>query len=135
MSDYIKRDDLASAMEELLRSPYANNNSENIMLRQFSFGVRDALKLVRDMAKDDVSDSLKIPSADVRENVRGKWIDDRGNIVPFEENEEDPYCPRWSCYCSVCGEWLTASNEYAVTGKYCPNCGADMRGESDVANR
>lgn len=32
-----------------------------------------------------------------------------------------------SIKCSECGEWLTASDEYACNGNYCPNCGADMR--------
>ena len=31
---------------------------------------------------------------------------------------------RW--YCSECGEWQT----YGMTN-YCPNCGADMRGDND----
>lgn len=43
-----------------------------------------------------------IPSADVRENVHGEWL---------EEN-----------ICSVCGDY----NEFRTN--YCPNCGADMRG-------
>lgn len=28
--------------------------------------------------------------------------------------------------CSVCGDWLSASDEYLVKGNYCPNCGAKM---------
>ena len=107
MSDYIKRDDLVSAMEELLRSPYANNNSDNRPVRQFTVGVRNALKLVRDMAKDEVPDSMKIPSADVRENVRGKWL------------------IRSRCdVCSVCGY---STGRYTGNYNYCPYCGADMR--------
>ncbi len=31
-----------------------------------------------------------------------------------------------SCFCSACGEWLSGSDEYAVKGRYCPNCGAKM---------
>lgn len=34
--------------------------------------------------------------------------------------EDDPCC--WYGYCSVCGSYIPAWN-------YCPNCGADMRGE------
>lgn len=46
-------------------------------------------------------------TADVRENVRGEWIDDR------EHN----------CYlCSACG--LPGLKSFG----FCPNCGADMRG-------
>lgn len=31
-----------------------------------------------------------------------------------------------SVKCSECDEWLTASDEYACNGNYCPNCGARM---------
>lgn len=55
--------------------------------------------------------------------VHGRWIDSKGNVVAI-----DTYgCPVRSCNCSVCGDWLTASDEYACVGNYCPNCGADMR--------
>ena len=32
-----------------------------------------------------------------------------------------------SVKCSECDEWLTASDEYACNGNYCPNCGAKMQ--------
>ena len=44
------------------------------------------------------------PSADVRENVRGEWIVEDGEVV-----------------CSECGNPHTETN-------FCPFCGADMRG-------
>lgn len=58
----------------------------------------------------------EIPHADVRENVRGKWslVTDRYGI-----NGESV----WKC--SACSE-MTISK-----GDFCPNCGADMRGEKD----
>lgn len=34
-----------------------------------------------------------------------------------------------SVKCSECDTWLTASDEYACNGNYCPNCGAKMEGE------
>lgn len=55
------------------------------------------------------------PAADVRENVRGEWVDRNGNIVfPFWERYE----------CSECGARSDNKN-------FCPNCGADMRGDVD----
>jgi hypothetical protein len=54
----------------------------------------------------------KIPAADVRENVRGKWI-------PYNPIYSDVLC------CSEC-EYMPAEAEFF---NYCPNCGADMRGE------
>ena len=52
------------------------------------------------------------PTADVRENVKGEWVVNGQNV-----------------YCSHCNggsayNWFGAS---AFT-KFCPNCGADMRG-------
>ena len=53
-----------------------------------------------------------VPTADVRENVKGEWIDKSGAVT----------YPFWDRYtCSVCGKSADAS-------PYCPNCGADMRG-------
>jgi len=53
-----------------------------------------------------------IPAADVRENVRGKWIH-------WARSDE----------CSVCGY---NTGKYEMGSNFCPNCGADMRGEMDV---
>ena len=54
------------------------------------------------------------PSADVRENVRGEWIK---QYFDFRDN-----CQIYSC--SKCGYQDIDTN-------FCPNCGADMRGEKD----
>ena len=52
---------------------------------------------------------LALPAADVRENRRGKW---------------KPYLPEGLRYqCSECG------SRYEIPWHFCPNCGADMRGE------
>ena len=75
----------------------------------------------RSAFKRDVADA---PTADVVERKRGKWI---------------KYKDRACWYCSEC----TADNyyayirdcdsgEYEQQDKFCPNCGADMRGEEDA---
>lgn len=72
------------------------------------------------------SDAIRaIPAADVRPVVRGHWAlsDDR--------------C--WHT-CSICGADIDVSvgllcyvdNEEVCNHNFCPNCGADMRGEQDV---
>ena len=75
---------------------------------------------------------IEIPAADVAPMVHGRWLDRPKNqglkdeeigTVGMVDGE-----PRSSCYCSECGEWLVASDEYAVKGNYCPNCGAKMDG-------
>lgn len=50
------------------------------------------------------------PTADVRENVRGKWI--KGGMSSL-----------YKCQCSECGCYHRAMYDF------CPSCGADMRGE------
>ena len=57
------------------------------------------------------------PTADVREVVRGEWIEVDDALVRG--------------YCSQCG-WEAYYYEDDVVGMpYCPNCGADMRGDED----
>lgn len=66
----------------------------------------------------------KAPTVDAEPVVHGHWVT---NIYDrdFVRFDKDGF-PEKSCYCSVCGDWLTASDEYAVRGYYCPNCGAKM---------
>ena len=54
----------------------------------------------------------RIPAADVRPVVHGKWVDKPIKGVKY--------------HCSVC------QGRFDYTWHYCPNCGADMRGEQDV---
>lgn len=56
---------------------------------------------------------------------KGEWLDEDGDKVEVDDNG----ITECSCWCSVCGEWLVASDEYSTKGNFCPNCGADMRGE------
>ena len=70
-----------------------------------------------------------LKAADVVEMRHGRWVNENKNPVPWDECNSK--CPSHSAYCSECGEWLTASDEYPVTGLYCPNCGALMDGKED----
>lgn len=51
-----------------------------------------------------------IPAADVRPVVKGRWI-----------RKDSRFCYA----CSECGEMWAYHDAF----KFCPNCGADMRGE------
>lgn len=73
--------------------------------------------------------ALRGPTREKVEKMRGEWVDENKNPVPWDECNSK--CPSHSAYCSECGEWLTASDEYPVTGLYCPNCGARMDKEAD----
>ena len=62
-----------------------------------------------------------IPTADVRENVRGKW----------QITDAYPH----NVYCSVCHKKFAQTHwavweDGSLPRNYCPNCGADMRGEA-----
>lgn len=61
------------------------------------------------------------PTADVREDVKGKWIIKTDGFV----------IKRVWGVCSECGNTLDFSGVNAGRGdaNFCPNCGADMRGD------
>ena len=69
------------------------------------------------MTKDEcceIIDSLPSAQPTIEERKTGKWID----ITNYESLDEEYKC-------SVCGYELY----YSYPTKFCPNCGADMRGE------
>lgn len=66
--------------------------------------------------KDVTAHLKKLPAADVRGNVRGVW-----------KKVSDKY-PKYCC--TVCNH-LYNNSEY----KFCPNCGAQMKGETNVKIR
>ena len=121
MDEYIKRD----AVHDLVRS-----------LTKYAWAspVRNERRVTVDA--DDVQFGVdKIPSADVAPVRHGRWLDRPKNQGLKDEEigtvgmvDGEPWS---SCYCSECGEWLVASDEYAVKGNYCPNCGAKMDGGED----
>ena len=82
---------------------------------------------IRQIVKTSAQNELDIPaigtviyilsemdSADVRENVRGEWIVKKDIIN-----------------CSVCKRcsWSKSYEDLVRSFNFCPNCGADMRGD------
>lgn len=63
-----------------------------------------------------------IPAADVRENVRGEWVGEYDGYA-----DGNPVYDMW--YCSHCG--YRYEDDEPPKWNYCPNCGADMRGDVD----
>ena len=64
---------------------------------------------------DLIGDITDIPAADVQPVKRGRW--EKNNFI------------NWRA-CSICGYRIDVI--YADRAKYCPNCGADMRGEDNA---
>lgn len=61
-----------------------------------------------------------IPSADVRENIHARW-------TPITDSYyEDGTVKESHWECSKCGSGKSGWGEF----KFCPDCGADMRGET-----
>lgn len=61
--------------------------------------------------KDEID---AMPTADVRENIKGEWIECEGEYR-----------------CSNCNRQTNVVyGDVKLLTRYCPNCGADMRGEA-----
>ena len=75
---------------------------------------------------------MKLPAADVRPVVHGKWITQEYMYGDPDVGTEDMWVERLAeygdcAYCSECGGYagLDGSEEY-VLSNYCPHCGAKM---------
>jgi hypothetical protein len=68
---------------------------------------------------------VKQPAVDAVPVVHGRWVDEKGNPVPW--CDALPSSPAYNCWCNQCGTWLVASDEYPVYGLFCPACGAKMK--------
>ena len=66
----------------------------------------------------------RMPTADVRENVKGQWLDYCDNPI------KSYFDGRYSAHCSVCG-YHPEYEEEMRSANFCPNCGADMRGDNN----
>ena len=66
-----------------------------------------------------------IPTADVRENVKGRWVE----VVDRTEMYDKEGVKTWGMLfqCNQCGFVLNAIEGHTGQYNYCPNCGADMR--------
>ena len=75
--------------------------------------------------RDEIDD---IPTADVRENVMGRWVE----VVDRTEMYDKEGVKTWGMLfqCNQCGFVLNAVEGHTGQYNYCPNCGADMRGDN-----
>lgn len=80
--------------------------------------------------KDALADGLAaIKAIPAVEPKCGEWLEKE--IV--SDNDSSPIITQWqSARCSVCDKYHTTPYSYYFSDyNYCPNCGADMRGETD----
>lgn len=97
MDDYIKRSEAFNVIVSEMQSRGERTNFREAIVRQAI---------------------ASIPAADVRENVRGKWICTK--VRALKDGE-------WAI-CSCCGSAEHVEYYGELTWKFCPECGADMRG-------
>lgn len=75
--------------------------------------------------------ALRGPTREQVEKARGEWISDlTGQKVDAEINEDGLLEDNDGVHCSVCGGWLTASDEYCCAARFCPHCGSPMTDEA-----
>ena len=108
MNIYYKQSDITASLSELMLSPWALEcNSTRAM------GIQEALHLIQDMINGEVPETMKIPAADVKPNIKGYWIKTGQSFI---------YPDKFICYsCSECGYDIEK-----IKFNYCPNCGAKM---------
>lgn len=75
-----------------------------------------------------ISELINAPTADVRENVKGMWV----KVVDRTEMYDKEGVKTWGMLfqCNQCGFVLNAIEGHTGQYNFCPNCGADMRGEA-----
>ncbi len=99
-------------------SEYAH---DELKMLHYEDNIRAAADLIEAQAK-------RIEELEAQMPKEGEWIDDNGAKVPLDR---DGYTTGM-CRCSVCNDWLIASDEYEVRGRYCPSCGSRMaKGEQE----
>ena len=93
--------------------------------------LKDAVERVKpnEVTKDIVNDVIKLlqnePTADVQEVKRGHWRE--GAFLKVSGLNNYP-----SVICSNCGiTFCDIINNHDYMYRYCPNCGADMRGDAE----
>ena len=118
MSDHYDR---YNGMEKLLGTNLAEVGTDCIS-RQAAIDLIDGIETERLKGNIELiyAPAIKglraLPTAEP-ERIKGHWIENDDGIT--------------ACECSVCHEKYDLYEEYVFGRNFCPNCGADMRGEQD----
>ena len=114
MNDYIRKKDVLAALNGLLKD--INENRIGDGASPYLDGIWKGEKAC---AIEAILRILKLPAEDVNPVVRGTWDDT--SVASYRR-------------CSECGCYIECRTPFLFgIGKnnYCPNCGADMRGEEN----
>ena len=104
MAKYINADELINQLDEF------RSNADN----DYADGKNGMIDVARILIAE-------MPSADVVEAKHGEWKEEP-SIFP-----NNPFVR-----CSKCGEEALLDEYGVAKSNFCPNCGADMRGEKEV---
>jgi len=105
MSDYISREETVKQITKVAEQ-IKTNNAPYIFTALY------------------INNKEDFPSADVRENIHGKWEHGRYRSV---DQTGETYDDGEAIICSVCH--YAFKERYLWSRNFCPNCGADMRGK------
>ena len=118
MADYIKREDAINALWKALYE--FEDRREKIFTDVPELNIADWINHrvhVQSCHADCIDAVNAIPSADVAEVRHGKWIDKTMSVPNGHGQTYGKYG------CSLC------KGKVRYKTDFCPNCGADMRGE------
>lgn len=95
----------------------------------YSVNVMEDIKKCRDALIADMTDLVETQEeriAIMAERPVSYWETFDGKPVSFLADGMTPQSGYVGVYCHNCRRLLVGSDEYAVDGKYCPACGAEM---------
>lgn len=105
-------------------SRYIDADIAKEKLKEYCVDNDSAIQYWYDLMGIDECIDYNVPTADVRENVRGEWI-------AHELGGHHHKTILWGHDCSICGHWIVVGEEKIKEYNFCPNCGADMRGDNN----
>ncbi len=117
VNDYIKRSDAVRTMAQYMMDMALIDNPE-------------ASDRIEEWEGDIAAPVMStVEAADVRENVKGRWVE----VVDRTEMYDKEGVKTWGMLfqCNQCGFVLNAVEGHTGQYNYCPNCGADMRGDNN----